>query len=66
MVNNFRQVSNILKKEGWEVVRVAGSHYQFRKEGCCSTVTVPYHPGKTLSLNVIKSIEKQSGLSLRR
>lgn len=66
MVNNFRQVSNKLKKEGWEVVRVAGSHYQFRKEGCCSTVTVPYHHGKTLSLNVIKSIEKQSGLSLRR
>ena len=28
MVNNFRQVSNKLKKEGWEVVRVAGSHLE--------------------------------------
>ena len=61
---DFRQVTKKLKKEGWEVVRVTGSHYQFKKVGVSATVTVPHHPGKTLSLNVIKSIEKQSGLSL--
>lgn len=66
MTLNFKKVEKMLKKDGWRVVRVAGSHYQFRKEGCCSTVTVPCHSGKSISLNVIKSIEKQSGLSLRR
>lgn len=30
---DFRQVTKKLKKEGWEVVRVTGSHYQFKKVG---------------------------------
>ncbi len=66
MTYNFKQVEKLLKKNGWVLVRTTGSHYQFRKEGVSSSTTVPRHGGKSLSLNVIKSIEKQTGLSFRR
>lgn len=60
---NFRRVKTILEKAGWKHVRTKGSHYQFRNpEG--KTITVPYHAGKDISLNVLKSIERNTGLHL--
>lgn len=57
-------VIKVLKANGWEQVRQRGSHCQFKKEGNPNVVTVP-HPKKDLAPGTLRSIEKQSGLTLR-
>jgi len=53
-----------LEADGWSKVRQAGSHIQMRHPTKPGTVTVP-HPKKEMAIGTIKSIEKQSGISLR-
>ena len=57
-----RQAIQQIEADGWFRVRVTGDHHQFRhptKRG-----TVP-HPVKDLPLQVVVSIERQSGVDLR-
>ena len=59
-----QEVINILKKNGWVLVRITGSHHIFKHPTKPGHVTVP-HPRKDLTIKTLKSIERQSGLSLR-
>ena len=51
---------------GWFLVRVNGSHYQYKHPVNPHTITIPNHNGKDLSLSILKNLEKVTGLSLRR
>ena len=62
----FREIEKILKANNWVLIRVTGSHYQYRKIGSPNAVVVPNHNGHDLSIGVVKDIEKKTGLSLRR
>lgn len=62
----FREVDKVLKASGYQVVRICGSHYQYRKAGVPYPITVPNHNGKDISIGVLKDLEKKTGLSLRR
>ena len=57
-------IIKILKKDGWFCVNKEGSHWQFRHLTKKGKVTVP-HPKKDVSINLLKSIEKQSGLKIK-
>lgn len=59
-----REVIQILKKDGWYLVAVIGDHHQFKHPTKKGRVTVP-HPVKDLSIDVLKSIERQSGLKFK-
>ncbi|PRY80137.1 type II toxin-antitoxin system HicA family toxin [Alkalibacterium olivapovliticus] len=59
----FREAKKILKKNGWVHVRTNGSHVQFKKAGVDFTANVPCHGSKDLSIGVLKSLEKGTGLS---
>ena len=59
-----QEVINILKKNGWVLVRITGSHHIFKHPTKPGHVTIP-HPRKDLTMKTLKSIERQSGLSLR-
>ena len=61
----FRNINNILLDNGWSLIRVAGSHYQYKKAGFPYPVTLPNHNGKDISIGVIKDIEEMTGLTLR-
>ncbi|WP_417454189.1 type II toxin-antitoxin system HicA family toxin [Kiloniella sp.] len=61
---NSRQVIKLLKKDGWHHINTKGDHYHFKHSTKKGKVTVP-HPTRDLSILVLKSIERQSGLSLR-
>ncbi len=61
----FKAVRKILEDNGWRNVRVCGSHYQFKHESVAKTVTVPNHGKRDISMNVIKSLERATGLPLR-
>lgn len=50
-----------LKKDGWLLNRVKGSHHHFKHPTKKGLVTVP-HPKGELNIKTILSIEKQAGL----
>ncbi len=53
-----------LEADGWREVAQAGSHKQFKHPTKPGRVTVP-HPSADLKIGTLKSIERQSGVSLR-
>lgn len=61
---NSAEVINALKRSGWQLDRVRGSHHIFKNPNKPGHVTVP-HPRKDLTMRTLKSIELQSGLKLK-
>lgn len=59
------EIIRALRKDGWKKDRVKGDHYQFTHPTKKGIVTVP-HPTKDVKIVIVKSIEKQSGLNLRK
>lgn len=58
---NSRELIRMLEEDGWEEVRVTGSHHHFKHPVKPGLVTVP-HPKKDLPTGTVKSILKQAGL----
>jgi len=56
-----KDLMKLLKKDGWYLDRVNGSHYQFKHKSKNGLVTVP-HPRKDLPIKTVESIFKQAGL----
>lgn len=65
MVNSYplnsREIIKKLKDDGWELIRIRGSHHQFRHPIKKGLVTVP-HPKKDLPKKTVESIFKQAEL----
>jgi predicted RNA binding protein YcfA (HicA-like mRNA interferase family) len=60
-----RAVIRLLEAAGWRLVRVTGSHHHFRHPAQAGTTTVA-HPVKDIPPGTLRSIERQSGVTLRR
>jgi len=58
---NAKQLMDILKKNGWKLDRINGSHHVFVKEGFRS-VAVPVHGNREMS-NFARRILKQAGIT---
>ena len=52
-----------LKRGGWQVVRVQGSHHHLRRVIGGPLVTGPVHAGKILPPGTLGNILKQTGLT---
>lgn len=59
---NGKQVIKKLEQNGWEVLRIQGSHYRLGKGG--KRTTVPNHGSKDLGKGLIAAIERQTGVKL--
>ncbi|MDR0526768.1 MAG: type II toxin-antitoxin system HicA family toxin [Spirochaetaceae bacterium] len=57
----FAEIQKIVIGDGWYLVRVNGSHYQYRHAVKKGGVTIPRHTGD-IPQTVINSILKQAGL----
>ncbi len=62
-MKSSKEIITILKKDGWYLLRVTGSHNHFAHDEKEVIVTVP-HPKKDIPIGTIKSIEKQSGTKI--
>lgn len=60
MLTNSRDIKRRLEAEGWVLVRVKGSHHQFKSAGSRQRITLP-HPKKDLQIGLVKSIYKVAG-----
>lgn len=56
-----KELIKIIEADGWYLVRVAGSHHQYKHPTKAGIVTIP-HPKKDFPIKTIKSILKQAGL----
>ena len=65
MNTDFRTIEKKVTADGWILVRITGSHFQFKKEGVPKTLVIPNHSGRDVSIGVLKNLEKITGLSLR-
>ena len=61
-----REVIKAIEAAGWSEARTTGSHKQFKHPMLPGLVTVPMHGSADLKLAVLRSIEKQSGVKLRK
>ncbi|WP_081497655.1 type II toxin-antitoxin system HicA family toxin [Caulobacter sp. AP07] len=59
-----RDIITALKANGWTEVARRGSHAQFKHPTKLGRVTVP-HPKRDIPIGTLRSIERQSGLTLR-
>ena len=56
-----KEIIRILKKDGWILKRIKGSHHHFFHPTKKGLVTVP-HPKMDIPIGTLKSIEKQVGI----
>ncbi len=57
-----RELIKMLEKDGWEQVRMRGSHRQYRHPDKDGTVTVAGKPSADIPPGTLASILKQAGL----
>jgi predicted RNA binding protein YcfA (HicA-like mRNA interferase family) len=62
---NSRDIIKAIEADGWTLKRVTGSHHHFNHPTKPGLVTV-IHPVKDIKTGTLKSIEKQSGVKLRK
>lgn len=53
----------VLRRHGWSVLRVHGSHHVLCKEGSNIRLSVPVHGNKPLKIGLAKHLLKLAGLS---
>jgi predicted RNA binding protein YcfA (HicA-like mRNA interferase family) len=56
------EILELLKRDGWYVTRMRGSHRQFKHSAKAGLVTVAGKPGEDLAPGTLNSILKQAGL----
>jgi predicted RNA binding protein YcfA (HicA-like mRNA interferase family) len=57
-----REIVAMLLHDGWQLVRIRGSHHHYKHQVKKGIVTVPGTGNDDLSPGTIKSIYKQAGL----
>jgi len=61
----IRDIVAAIEKESWIMVRMKGSHRQFRHAEKPGVITVAGHPNDDLAKGTLKSIWKKTGLVAR-
>jgi len=56
-----KELLNKLKKDGWTLDRISGSHHIMKKDGCIP-VSVPVHGKKDLKPGTLNDILKDANL----
>ncbi|HIM62743.1 MAG TPA: type II toxin-antitoxin system HicA family toxin [Dehalococcoidia bacterium] len=63
---NVRDVLDLLREDGWYLVRQRGSHRQFKHTDKIGRVTVAGHPRDDIPPGTLNNIFRQAGLRQRR
>lgn len=61
---NGKEIVDRLKKHGWKLNRINGSHHIMEHPKKFIAVPVPVHGKKDLGIGLVKKIEKQTGVKL--
>lgn len=58
-----KEIIKQLKKYGWEILRISGSHYRMGKGNL--RTTVPIHGNRDIGKGLLAEIERQTGVKLK-
>ncbi|MGC1307444.1 MAG: type II toxin-antitoxin system HicA family toxin [Phormidesmis sp.] len=58
-----KQFAKLLKKRGWQLVRIQGSHHIYCRLGDSTRISVPIHGNKDIKVGLLRYLLKQSGIS---
>jgi len=53
----------IVEQYGWELARINGSHYIYKKKGHFAVPTIPVHGNTDLKPGLLANLLKQTGLT---
>ena len=53
-----KEFEKILKRQGWQLVRIKGSHHVYMKIGYAVRIVVPVHGNKSLKVGLQKHLMK--------
>ena len=54
--------ARVVERQGWKLLRIAGSHHIYGKDGSIVRLSVPIHGNKPLKLGLLRHLMKQAGL----
>ena len=58
-----KRMCKLLEAKGWKLIRVAGSHHIFTRQGSNLRITVPVHGNQDLKIGLQRAIMKLAGIS---
>ncbi|MFL9465273.1 MULTISPECIES: type II toxin-antitoxin system HicA family toxin [Nostocales] len=57
-----KELTKLLERNGWILLRVQGSHHIYGKPGIASRISVPIHGNKGLKVGLLRHLLKTAGL----
>lgn len=57
----FRELEKLIKKDGWKLKAIKGSHYHYTHPKKPGKISIPCHKGD-LKIKTAESVLKQAGL----
>jgi predicted RNA binding protein YcfA (HicA-like mRNA interferase family) len=51
-----------VERQGWKLLRIAGSHHIYGKDGSIVRLSVPIHGNKPLKLGLLRHLMKQAAI----
>ena len=51
-----------VERQGWKLLRIAGSHQIYGKDGSIVRLSIPIHGNKSLKTGLLRHLIKQSGI----
>jgi predicted RNA binding protein YcfA (HicA-like mRNA interferase family) len=56
------QLAKLLEQQGWNLLRVHGSHHIYGKAGSPVRLSVPIHGNRPMKIGLLKHLLKMAGL----
>ena len=60
-----KKICRLLESNGWELMRVNGSHHIYAKKGSVVRISVPVHGNKPLKVGLQQYLMKMAGIDER-
>ena len=57
-----KELTRILERHGWELLRIQGSHHIYGKAGSAVRLSVPVHGNRPLRIGLLRHLLKMAGL----
>jgi predicted RNA binding protein YcfA (HicA-like mRNA interferase family) len=58
-----KQLTRIVEQKGWTLLRTAGSHHIYGKQGSVVRLSIPVHGNRPLKIGLQRHLMKMAGLS---
>ena len=58
-----KELTKILEKNGWVLLRIQGSHHIYGKEGNDARLSIPVHKNQTVKTGLLKHLLKLAELT---